>query len=130
MKRLHLRFLYLDDRPVAYNLGVLLKGTYFYLKTSYDHAEKPLSPSTFLRARLVAELIGQGVQELDFPAEPYEWERQWTDELRWHRSLTLFAPSLKGFVYEVYQTARTLAHRNDGQQVAYVNPRGSKPERS
>lgn len=130
MKRLHLRFLYLNDRPVAYNLGVLLKGTYFYLKTSYDHAEKPLSPSTFLRARLVAELIGQGGQELDFPAEPYEWERQWTDELRWHRSLTLFAPSLKGFVYGVYRKARTLAHRNDGQQVAYVNPRESKPERS
>lgn len=128
--RLHLRFLYLNDRPVAYNLGVLLKGTYFYLKTSYDHAEKPLSPSTFLRARLLAELIGQGVQEFDFPAEPYEWERQWTDELRWHRSLTLFAPSLKGFAYGVYRKARTLAHRNDAQQVAYVNPRDSKPERS
>ena len=130
MKRLHLRFLYLDDRPVAYNLGVLLKGTYFYLKTSYDHAEKPLSPSTFLRARLVAELIGQGVQELDFPAEPYEWERQWTDELRWHRSLTLFAPSLKGFAYGVYRKAKALVRRNDGQQVVYVNPRGSRPERS
>jgi len=126
-KRLHLRFLYLDDRPVAYNLGVLLNGTYFYLKTSYDHAEKPLSPSTFLRARLLAELIGQGVQQFDFPAEPYEWERQWTDEMRWHRSLTLFAPSLKGVAYGLYRKARTFVRQNDRHEVEYVNPRDSKP---
>ena len=129
-KRLHLRFLYLDSRPVAYNLGFILNGTYSYLKTSYDHAERPLSPSTFLRARLLAELIGEGVQQFDFPAEPYEWECQWTDEMRWHRSLTLFAHSVNGFAYGVYRKARTLARRNDGQQVQYVNPRDSKPQRS
>lgn len=69
---LHLRFLYLDGDPIAYNLGLLVKDTYFYLKTSYAHAERPLSPSTFLRAQLIAELIGAGVKQLDFPAEPYE----------------------------------------------------------
>jgi len=124
---LHLGFLYLDDRPVAYNLGLILKDTYFYLKTSYDYSERPLSPSTFLRAKLVEELIGRGVKQFDFPAEPYEWERQWTDEMRWHRSLTLFAPSIKGFAYGVYRKARTLARQNDSHQVAYVNPRDVKP---
>jgi CelD/BcsL family acetyltransferase involved in cellulose biosynthesis len=124
---LHLGFLYLDDRPVAYNLGLILKDTYFYLKTSYDYAERPLSPSTFLRAKLVEELIGRGVKQFDFPAEPYEWERQWTDEMRWHRSLTLFAPSVKGFAYGVYRKAKTLARQNDSHQVAYVNPRDVKP---
>jgi len=67
------------------------------------------------------------VQQFDFPAEPYEWERQWTDEMRWHRSLTLFAPSLKGVAYGLYRKARTFVRQNDRHEVEYVNPRDSKP---
>ncbi|MDP1768789.1 MAG: GNAT family N-acetyltransferase [Nitrospirota bacterium] len=123
---LHLGFLFLDDRPIAYNLGLIVNDTYFYLKTSYDYAERPLSPSTFLRAKLVEELIGRGVRQFDFPAEPYEWESQWTDEMRWHRSLTLFAPSAKGFACRVYRRARAFLRESDCHQVQYVNPRDSK----
>lgn len=125
-KRLNLRFLYLDDRPIAYNLGLIVNGTYSYLKTSYDDADRHLSPSTFLRARLLAELIGAGVQQFDFPAEPYEWERQWTDEIRWHRSLHLCAPSIKGFAYHLYRRSRALLRENGSHRVEYVNPRESK----
>lgn len=124
---LHLRFLYLDDRPVAYNLGLILSDTYFYLKTSYDYADRPLGPSTFLRAKLLEELLGRGVKYFDFPGEPYEWERQWTDEMRWHRSLTLFAPSIKGFVYGLYRGARAIGRDVGSLQVKYVNPRELKP---
>lgn len=120
---LHLEFLYLDDRPVAYNLGLILKDTYFYLKTSYDRLERPFSPSTYLRAKLVESLIRQGVKRFDFPAEPYEWERQWTDEVRWHRSLTIFAPTLKGIAYGFYRKAKHLMRGADNMQIAYVNPR-------
>lgn len=128
-KWLHLRFLYLDDRPVAYNLGLLLNGTYFYLKTSYDHGDRPLSPSTFLRAKLLEELIGQGVERFDFPAEPYEWERQWTDGMRWHQSLTLFARSVKAFTYSLYRKARIFGRGDSSRQVEYVDPRVLKPGR-
>lgn len=125
--RIHLGFLYLDGRPVAYNLGLIENGTYYYLKTSYDQAERPFSPATFLRAKLVEELIGCGVKYVDFPAEPYEWERQWTDEVRWHRSLTLFAPSAGGIGYCAYRKVKSLCRGNANQSINYVNPRDLKP---
>ena len=124
---LHLEFLCLDGQPIAYNLGLVFKGTYFYLKTSYDHAERPASPSTFLRARLIEELIGRGVIQMDFPAEPYEWERQWTDEVRWHDSLTLFAPTMKGYAYYLYRKTRRLRRNAHTPEVRYVNPRDLRP---
>jgi CelD/BcsL family acetyltransferase involved in cellulose biosynthesis len=127
-KQLHLGFLSLDGRPVAYNLGLIVNGTYYYLKTSYDHAERPLSPATFLRAKLIEELIGRGVKHLDFPAEPYEWERQWTDQVRWHRSLTLFAPSAKGIGYYLYRKAKTLGRGGESSFVNYVDPRDLRPD--
>jgi CelD/BcsL family acetyltransferase involved in cellulose biosynthesis len=125
--RLHLGFLCLDGRPVAYNLGLIENGTYYYLKTSYDQAERPYSPATFLRAKLVEELIGRGVKYVDFPAEPYEWERQWTDEVRWHRSVTLFAPSAVGIAYCAYRKVKSLCRGSASQSIQYVNPRDLKP---
>ncbi|MGA6826492.1 GNAT family N-acetyltransferase [Nitrospira sp. NS4] len=124
---LHLGFLYLDGRPVAYNLGLILNDTYFYLKTSYDYAERPLSPATLLRAKLLEELIGRGVKQFDFPGEPYEWERQWTDEMRWHQALVLYAPSARGIAYGLYRRVKAIVRGDRGGQLEYVNPRDLKP---
>lgn len=124
---LHLSFLRLDGRPIAYNLGLIVNNTYYYLKTSYDHVERPLSPATLLRARLIEELIGRGVKILDFPGEPYEWERQWTDDVRWHRSLTLFGGTFKGLAYGLYRKINRLGGRNRYDVVTYVDPRAAKP---
>ena len=87
--RLHLQFLTLGGCPVAYNLGYIANGRYSYLKTSYDEQYKPLGVATYLRARLIASLIASGVQAVDFPAEPYAWERQWTETVRWHKVLSV-----------------------------------------
>lgn len=127
-KWLNLGFLCLDDRPIAYNLGLILQDTYYYLKTSYDYSLRTLSPATLLRRNLLEELIERGVKRFDFPGEPYEWERQWTDEMRWHQSLTLFAPSVKGFAFGLYRRFKHIARGIDTLQVDYVNPRDLKPE--
>jgi CelD/BcsL family acetyltransferase involved in cellulose biosynthesis len=94
--RLHLHFLVIDGVPVAHNYGYLAGGTYSYLKTSCDESAKSLGVATYLRARLVEALISRGVSTLDFPAEPYEWERHWTSELRWHKTLVVFNSTVVG----------------------------------
>jgi CelD/BcsL family acetyltransferase involved in cellulose biosynthesis len=93
---LHLHFLVLDGVPVAHNYGYNAGGTYSYLKTSCDERVKSLGVATYLRARLVEELITRGISRLDFPAEPYEWERHWTSEMRWHKTLVVFNSTLVG----------------------------------
>jgi CelD/BcsL family acetyltransferase involved in cellulose biosynthesis len=88
--RLHLQMLTLDGTPLAHNLGFVHDGRYAYLKTSFDERHRALSPSTVLRARLIASLIDRGIRHFDFPGEPYEWERQWTDTYRWHQTITIY----------------------------------------
>ncbi len=88
--RLQLHFLMIEGAPVAYNLGYVVGDRYSYLKTSFDERVRPLGASTYLRAHLVESLIAQRMRWLDFPAEPYEWERQWTETVRWHRSILIY----------------------------------------
>ena len=123
--RLHLQILTVAGTPAAYNLGYLWNGCYSYLKTSYDEQFKAAGAPTFLRACLVRTLIARGVAELDFPAEPYEWERQWTDTVRWHKVLTLYAPTVTGRALSVADRFR---HRDeDASTVQHVDPRALNP---
>ncbi len=80
-----------------------------------------------LRARLVESLCAEGMRSLDFPAEPYRWEEQWTDGLRWHWSVLAFNRTPMGLLYrllvglqDVLRPARTEA------KVNYVDPRQPK----
>lgn len=93
---LHLSFLRAGGVALAYNLGLIKGGRYYYLKTSYRNEYREYGIATVGRARLIRHLIGRGVPEFDFPGSPYEWEQQWTEGLRWHRSLRLFNKTLRG----------------------------------
>jgi CelD/BcsL family acetyltransferase involved in cellulose biosynthesis len=93
---LHLTFLRLGGVAIAHNLGLVSDGHYFYSKTSYRHAYRPQGAASIGRARLIELLIAEGCTALDFPGEPYEWEQQWTDTVRWHQSLLMFNRTLIG----------------------------------
>jgi CelD/BcsL family acetyltransferase involved in cellulose biosynthesis len=123
--RLHLHFLTVSGQAAAYNLGLIANGCYSYLKTSYDEQFKPLGAATYLRARLVETLIRAGVHQLDFPAEPYEWERQWTDTVRWHQVLNVYRPTAAG---RVLAWVDRLRHRSAGaRNVEHADPRAVRP---
>jgi CelD/BcsL family acetyltransferase involved in cellulose biosynthesis len=122
--RLHLMLMYLDDMPVAFNLGITAGDRYSYLKTSFDEKLRRFSPATILRARLVETLIAEGVRTLDFPAEPYQWEEQWTDTLRWHLSVLVFNRTPRAVIYRFLVGLRDLSRRSrDDKRVRYVDPR-------
>jgi CelD/BcsL family acetyltransferase involved in cellulose biosynthesis len=122
--RLHLQLMTVAGAPAAYNLGFVANGCYFYLKTSYDEAYKPLGVSTYLRARLIGSLISHGIAALDFPAEPYEWERQWTETVRWHKVLTIYRNTAVGRVLSLVDRFR---HRTSGHpRVHHVDPRAHR----
>jgi CelD/BcsL family acetyltransferase involved in cellulose biosynthesis len=104
--RLHLQVMTIDGRPAAYNLGYVRDSTYSYLKTSFVEALKPLGVATYLRARLIRSLIERGLRVLDFPAAPHEWERQWTETVRWHKKLTVYRPTAPGIGLAIAQRLR------------------------
>ena len=122
--RLHLMLMYLDDVPVAFNLGITAGDRYSYLKTSFDERLRRLSPATILRAGLVETLIADGVRSLDFPAEPYRWEEQWTDTLRWHLSMLVFNKTPRAMLYRLLVGLRDRWKGPQGEKhVRYNEPR-------
>jgi CelD/BcsL family acetyltransferase involved in cellulose biosynthesis len=125
---LHLSFLRLDGHAVAYNLGVIAGGRYYYLKTSYSQAHREYGVATVGRARLIHDLISRGVAEFDFPAEPYEWETQWTDGARWHRSLLLFNRGFKGRLLWLLCALRERLRGVRTRRIQFSDARALRPE--
>lgn len=122
--RLHLTFLHLDHLPVSYNLGLVSHGRYHYLKTSFHEAYRSRGVATISRAHLIRMLIDEGIREFDFSGEPYEWEAQWTGELRWHRSVVLFNRTVMGRLYQHLTGIRDRVLRTAPERtVAYCDPR-------
>lgn len=108
--RLHAQVLTIDGRPAAYNLGYVVGDQYSYLKTSFASEFRDIGAATFLRARLVEDLIERGVHVVDFPGEPYEWERQWTEEVRGHTMLTAYSGTARSKVLELLERVRHADH--------------------
>jgi CelD/BcsL family acetyltransferase involved in cellulose biosynthesis len=125
---LHLSVLRLDATPIAYNLGLVERGRYWYLKTSYVAALREASPATVARAWLIRSLIDEGVRELDFPAEPYEWERQWTGELREHKTLTVYGRSARARLLRLAYRAKDALRAPADDEWHYADPRDHKAE--
>jgi CelD/BcsL family acetyltransferase involved in cellulose biosynthesis len=122
--RLHLQFLFVDDRPLAHNFGYVRDGCYYYLKTTYDETYRHVSPATVLRGRLIESLIADGIAMFDLPGEPYEWERQWTDQVRWHSVLTVYNHTLVGRTMALVDRWR---HRRPvTRQIEHVDPRSQR----
>ncbi len=127
--RLHLHFLSLDNEPIAYNLGLIKDNKYLYLRTSFNDEFRKFGPATVLRAKLIEEMIHNNIQYFDFPAEPYEWEKQWTSELRWHKSLMIYNNTIKARLFPIYEDLkyRIKARQFDNDQFEYHDPRDIKP---
>ena len=126
--RLHLTFLVLNDKPVAYNLGVVSNGCYYYLKTSFNEAYRHLGVASVCRARLIRMLIDEGLENFDFPGEPYEWEKQWTRNLRWHRSFTIYNKTSMGYLIRMITYVTHFLRRSSiNREVVYHDPNTIKP---
>jgi CelD/BcsL family acetyltransferase involved in cellulose biosynthesis len=123
--RLHLQVLSFGGRPAAYNLGYICNSTYFYLKTSYVEAWRQLGVATWLRAYLIRSLIDRRLRYMDFPAEPYEWERQWTETVHWHKKVALFNVTPVGMGLSLAERLRR--DKAADHSVSHIDPRSHAP---
>jgi CelD/BcsL family acetyltransferase involved in cellulose biosynthesis len=121
--RLHLHWLSVGGKAVAYNLGYLTDAGYHYLKTSYDAGYRELGPAAVLRARLIARLIAAGVARMDFPGEPYEWEAQWTSTIRSRVVLSVYPDTVRG---RLLSSVDRIKHWRSGASVRHVDPRAGR----
>jgi len=126
---LHLTLMYLDGRPIAFNLGLVHGSCYYYLKTSYDQALKQAGAATVFRARLVERLMAEGVSVLDFPGAPFQWEEQWADEVQWHDSAVVFGRGWRASAIRLVIALRQrFRARADTGAIRFADPRALRPD--
>lgn len=126
---LHLSFLFLNNEPIAYNLGLVIREKYYLLKLSFHEKYKQVSPAILLMAWVIEDLIHGGVKAYDFTGKPYEYESQWTQEVRWHRSLTICNRTLRAKLYSIYKTLKNKHASGMEDDVVYYDSRDLKPDR-
>lgn len=126
---LRLRFFTLNKEPVAYNMGLIKNGAYYLLKLSYHDRFRQMSPGTLLIARLVEELTREGIKEFDFAGEPYEYEKQWTDDYREHRSIVVYNNTVRAKAFSLYHSLKNRLTKESGEGISYRDPRANKPKK-
>jgi CelD/BcsL family acetyltransferase involved in cellulose biosynthesis len=124
---LHLCFLFLNNEPMSYNLGLVIREKYYSLKNSYHEKYKQVSPTTLLRAWVIEDLIKGGVKAYDFTGLPHQFESEWTKEFRWHKSLTIYNNTSKAKIFSLYRALKNKLSVGLGDDIVYCDTREFKP---
>lgn len=78
-------------RPIAYDMGVLLREKYYMLKTSFVEEFGKLSPGVYLRQYVIRDLIDfGGVREHDFLGDAETYKLRWTSQMRPHTNIFIY----------------------------------------
>ncbi len=126
--RLRLSVLCLNHEPVAFEMGLIKGEKYYSVHGSYDEKFKNESPGILLLQRVIQDLISSGIRELDWFGEPFEFQRHWTDDFRWHKSLLIYNNTPISRCYYVYNTWRNKTENNEDNQPVLRDPRDIKPK--
>ncbi len=90
--RIHL--LSLDSKPIAYVYGMLHKGVFNALKTSYSETHSRLSPGAMLFSYVLKNGCQEGWSALDLLGDQSRWKLELADSLRRHVDICVFSRSL------------------------------------
>jgi CelD/BcsL family acetyltransferase involved in cellulose biosynthesis len=125
--RLRVGMLYLNQTPIAYEMGLVNGKKYYSVHGSYDEAHKKNSPGIVLLAQFINGLIEEGIEELDFFGEPFEWQQNWTDKYRWHRSILIYNRNPKAKFFQLVTRLKSTLGPVKEDKLVLRNPRDITP---
>lgn len=112
---------WLGDVPAAAQFWIVANGVATVLKLAHDETHRARSPGTLLTARMVEELIGEGVEAIDFGRGDDPYKRLWARERRQRIGLLLVNPKrVRGIV--------ALARHDAGRALRPLRARAPDPE--
>jgi CelD/BcsL family acetyltransferase involved in cellulose biosynthesis len=88
---LRIHMLYFDSKPVAHLYGLVYKGRYYALKTSYDRAYSQLSPGVVLFDHAIRDAFSEGYSHFDMLGEESRWKSELATGLESHIHLCIFS---------------------------------------
>ena len=86
--------LYMDSYPVAHIIGVVHRGTYYALRTSYDVRFGAFSPGTILMEYALKDSFARGFSAFHFLGGGSRWKRELATACEEHCHLCLFRKNL------------------------------------
>jgi CelD/BcsL family acetyltransferase involved in cellulose biosynthesis len=88
--------LLLDERPIAFHLGLVRDGVYSLLMTSFDESLRDSSPGHLITEDVLKDCIESGYREFDFLGCDLDWKRAWSETSKQHTWLFIYADTFKG----------------------------------
>jgi len=88
---LRIELLHLDGEPVAHLFGVVFRGTYYALKTSYDEAYRAWSPGIVLFQHVIRRAFEENLHTFDFLGEDARWKSELANGRRAHVDACAFS---------------------------------------
>ena len=108
---LRLAFLRLDDRPIAFDMGLEQNGVHFALKGGYDPDFRQLGPGRLLMESVLRTCFERGLRSYEFLGGEDPYKLRWTEHRRELVTAQLFAPTLSGAVAKQMEAGRGVARR-------------------
>ncbi len=91
---LALHLLKLDDKIIAYDLGLRHRHRYLQYFGGYDCDYARYSPGRLLQVYLLRWCFEHNFAEVDFGRGNHEWKQKWTRQTRKNVRITVYAPTL------------------------------------
>ncbi len=95
----------LNDRPIAYMVGIVSNGHYFAFDTAYDKDVHQHSPGLILHNLLLQRLFEQGITRLDLGYMAH-YKNRWTEERQEMSDIIIYPRNLMGKVVELANQAK------------------------
>ena len=100
--------LYINDIPIATQLGLKLNDQLNLLKIGFSEQYKHLGPGNIILAKTIDHCIEKNTQHINFVTQP-PWAEKWKTGAEENVNITIFKDSyFSKFIYYCYQTNKTV----------------------
>ncbi len=105
--------LFIGDKAIAFDMGVIYGRDFFWHYRGYDPAFRTYEPGTNLFLRVVEDLCSEGiVREIDFGLGDADYKRHFCNRSWQEESIYIFGPSLKGLAANMTMNSFAMIDRN------------------
>jgi len=101
-----------EDKPIAFWCGVTYKDIWYSVWTGYNPAQHNLHPGTVLLLKILEDLCGSNVKEVDFGFGEAEYKERFGDRKQVETFVNIHAGSLKGMAVSFVTIADAVINRS------------------
>lgn len=108
-------FLMVNEKPVAYMVGLINRGVYFAFDTAYDKDFERFSPGLILHNLLMEQLYAQKIKVFDFGYSA-SYKKRWSSQTRFVSDIIVFPKGIQGMLLKIGQKIKALRKKTNAKE--------------